>query len=385
MWIPLAFPECILRSRSPFHGSAMLYLSILDYRKEADALRSAYEMDGEERARREKRIRKESGNTPLLLLITCTRIEAYSTDRPVSFESMERAFSLNHIRSMDKRRNLSDVDAIRHFYTLSLGIESPLFGEELILSQIKEARERAIRNRSASSYLLRLSQDVISFAKEMHSKHKIRVFDDGIGKALAERIDRGKKILIIGSGELSRLVAAALVKNGCSVTMTLRDITKTFLLVPGGMAISYDERRDRVGDYDVVISSSSGIYHTFEESDGPLLEGKELYDLAEPYDIPSSLHPVRLRDLNVRMEERDTLVTLLNSEIDKRISFFEKDMEMRKEALKAEDFSISVLRRMNPVIDELLLDMDKRKGLEDALYDCVRKAYIETERKSRKR
>lgn len=363
----------------------MLYLSILDYRKEADALRNAYEMDGEERARREKRIRKESGNTPLLLLITCTRIEAYSTDRPVSFESMERAFSLNHIRSMDKRRNLSDVDAIRHFYTLSLGIESPLFGEEQILSQIKEARERAIRNRSASSYLLRLSQDVISFAKEMHSKHKIRVFDDGIGKALAERIDRGKKILIIGSGELSRLVAAALVKNGCSVTMTLRDITKTFLLVPGGMAISYDERRDRVGDYDVVVSSSSGIYHTFEESDGPLLEGKELYDLAEPYDIPSSLHPVRLRDLNVRMEERDTLVTLLNSEIDKRISSFEKDMEMRKEALKAEDFSISVLRRMNPVIDELLLDMDKRKGLENALYDCVRKAYIETERKSRKR
>ena len=362
----------------------MLYLSCLDCRSDAEALRYAYEMEMEERIKREERIRRENRNVPLLLIITCTRMEAYSIDCPVSFESIERAFSLNHIKSMDKRFSLSGLDALRHFYVLSLGIESPLFGEELILSQIKEARERALRGKSASSYLLRLSQDVIAFSKKMHSSYKIRVFDNSIAAEMARRINVTDKVLIIGSGELSRMVADSLIAKGVSVTMTLRDMKKTFLLSRGVSFISYDDRVGHLKDYDTIISSSSGIYHTLSEDDAPLLKGKVLYDLAAPYDIPSSLNPIRLSDMDIEMPERDRIVSILNSEIDKRISAFNKDIEMKEEAMNAEDFSFSVLRRLKSVISSLSLTDEKEKSLTDALYESIRKAYIEKERKARR-
>ena len=363
----------------------MLYLSVLDYRSDAESLRYAYEMEKDEKMKREERIRRENRNAPLLLIITCTRIEAYSIDHPIAFESIERAFSLNHIKSFDRRSSFSGKEAMRHLYILSLGIESPLFGEELILSQIKEARERAIENKSASSYLLHLSQDVISFSKKMHSSYKIRVFDKEIGTEIAGRIEKGRSVLVIGSGELSRLVASALMEKGISVTMTLRDDEKTFLLSVGAGAIPYDERHCRLKDYDVIISSSSGIYHTLDESDAPALSGKTLFDLSEPYDIPSSLHPIRLSDMDIPMPERKRIIALLSNEVDRRMDAFECDIEMREEAMAAEDFSYSVMRRLRGVIASLSLSSEKEKSLTDSLYDSIRKAYIERERKIRRR
>lgn len=362
----------------------MLYLRELDYRCDAEALKSAYESSFDARVKAEEKIRKENRKTPFILIITCTRIAVYSYGNPISFESIERALSLNHIRSMDKRRKAEGADALRHFYTLSLGLESPLFGEALILSQIKEARERAIRTRNASSYLLRLSQDVIAFAKEMHSRFKIRVFDAQIGDAVASYIDKGKKVLIIGSGELSRIVADALIDKGCKVSMTLRDMDKTFLLSVGTSALSYDERHDRLKDFDVVISSSSGIYHTLDEKDAEALCGKLLFDLAQPYDIPSSLNPVRLSDMNVETPLRDALLSELEGQIEARMDSFNKDIEMKAEAMRAEDFSASVLKRMRFTIRDLCLDDEKEKSLEETLYESIRKAYIENERKFRR-
>ena len=139
------------------------------------------------------------------------------------------------------------------------------------------------------------------------------------------------------------------------------------------------------GYYDVIISSSSGIYHTLDESDAPALSGKTLFDLSEPYDIPSSLHPIRLSDMDIPMPERKRIIALLSNEVDRRMDAFECDIEMREEAMAAEDFSYSVMRRLRGVIASLSLSSEKEKSLTDSLYDSIRKAYIERERKIRRR
>lgn len=363
----------------------MLCLSLLDFRDDALVLRNAYEMSFDERLEREKRIIRENRKTPLLIIITCTRIEVYSENHPISFESIERAFSLNHILSMDKRHSFFEDDALRHFYSLSLGLDSPLFGEDMILSQISEARGRAVATKGSSAYLMRLSQDVISFSKKMHTEHKIRVFDREIGLFFSDNVRKEERVLIIGSGELARLVAEELVKKGCSVMMTLRDTEKTFLIPPGAVAVPYDERRKLLVGADVIISASSGIYHTLDESDKPFLIGKVVYDLAEPHDIPDELAPLRLKELGIRTPVRDMLIETMKGRIEERIKAFKSDIEMREESLRAEDFSISVLRRLSQTIESLGLDSEKRKDLESAIGECTRKAYIEKERMARRR
>ena len=360
----------------------MLYLSLLDFRDDALYLKNAYEMGIQERARREKRIKKEN-NAPLVLLITCTRIEAYSMDRKVSFESIERAFGINHIYAMDKRKSMQDEEALKHLYRLSLGIESPLFGEELILSQMKEAYSRAVNGNGACSYLLRLFKSAVTFSKAMHSKYRIRIFDETVPSELARRIGRKRRVLIVGSGELARMTAIAL-RDGNEVLMTLRDISKTELVPSGVRPVMYEKRHAYAEGSDVIVSASSGIYYTFEEKDKDLLADKELYDLALPFDMPGSLSPVRLSELGVEMPKRDALLRTLDGEIARAIDGFHKDIEMKMEAMNAEDFSISVLRRLNGAIEALSLDEEKRKSLENAIYDSTRKAYIEKERKARK-
>ena len=181
-----------------------------------------------------------------------------------------------------------------------------------------------------------------------------------------------------------RIVADALIDKGCKVSMTLRDMDKTFLLSVGTSALSYDERHDRLKDFDVVISSSSGIYHTLDEKDAEALCGKLLFDLAQPYDIPSSLNPIRLSDMNVETPLRDALLSELEGQIEARMDSFNKDIEMKAEAMRAEDFSASVLKRMRFTIRDLCLDDEKEKSLEETLYESIRKAYIENERKFRR-
>lgn len=360
----------------------MLYLSMLDFRDDAESLRFQYELSYSERKEREEKIRKQNSNARLILLITCTRIEVYS-ERDVSFESIERALGLNHIKCQKRRRKLTSEEAEKHLFLLSLGIDSPLFGEDLILSQIKEARARAIENKGSSSYLNRLFLASITFSKAMHSKYRIRFFEPEIALKLHSDIGNGKNILVIGSGVLARLIATELLKDN-RVKMSLRDISKDFLVPAGAEAISYDDRISYAKGADIIISASSSIYFTIGSEYYDELKGKVIYDLAEPYDVPSIFNPIRLKDLKLELKERAKLLSLLNKETDKALSSFRMDLEMKEEVLRSEDFSLSLLRRLNSVIERLSLTEDDRKSLESAISESAAKAYIESERKIRK-
>ena len=93
---------------------------------------------------------------------------------------------------------------------------------------------------------------------------------------------------------------------------------------------------------------------------------------------------VRLSDMNVETPLRDALLSELEGQIEARMDRFNKDIEMKAEAMRAEDFSASVLKRMRFTIRDLCLDDEKEKSLEETLFESIRKAYIENERKIRR-
>lgn len=360
----------------------MLSVVGFDYMDDVSALRGIYGLPVGRRQEIEKRVYRENRPEAMAMLVTCTRIEFYCfANRPVSFESAERALGLNHLEARSHRYLLEKTDAATHVYMLSSGILSPLFGEDTIVSQISEALGRSISLGQGSSALNRLLSDAVSFSRDLRRTRRMRVFDSSIPERTAQLLEGSSRVLVIGSGELARGVAALLVEKGHDVSMTLRDVGKTFLVVPGARTVAYDDRRKHLGVVDAVVSASSGLYYTLDKNDIPYLEGKKLIDLAVPYDIPDELGPVRLADLDIRTPERDELVSFVSAEAGKRAEAYFSSLSFLDVGVRAEDVALETVRRLHGHVWELDgLTVEQKKDLLDSIGDSVRKAYISKER-----
>ena len=324
-----------------------------------------------------KRIQK-----PLVLLITCDRIELYIEGEFYSFEVLERVLALNTIRIKDFRYSKYREDSIKHLLLLSTGIISPLFGEETIISQLVMAAELSRRTGVISSTLSRLFNMAIAFGKRIKSEYKLEDFDIEVAEKLALKVEDGSSILVIGSGNRARVVAE-LLKNKNKVVMTLRDKDKTFLLPVGVKAISYDERRTAVKDFDVVISATYGLYHTFEIEDFPLLKNKILFDIAPVVDLPQSFKAIRISDLTLDNQRHQRLYLDIERKADSEVESF-VEYQNKAEIVPdvedlAESISYEVVRRVASVIEKVDITEDKKKTLLDTISDSVRKAYISFE------
>ncbi len=186
-------------------------------------------------------------------------------------------------------------------------------------------------------------------------------------------------VLIIGSGNRAKLIADE-IKATRDVYMTLRDEDKTFLLPVGVKGISYDRRKAIVKDFDVVISATYGLYHTFDIEDSSLLENKLVFDLAPVEDIPQNIPAIRIDDLDIKPKRREELYKAIYSLALAEYDNFCKSQE-RAETItsineSAEDLSYDVIRRSYSILEELGLSEEKKKAFLDTLYENVRKAYI---------
>ena len=149
----------------------------------------------------------KSVRCPFVLVITCDRAELISEEK-VSPEILERALSVSPIEAAACRYSISPEDSVRHILLLATGILSPLFGEDTIQGQLTSGAECARLIGSSSPALDKLISSAVSFSRRVHCSRKIRVIDKTIIEKTAETVKDCSKILIVGSGECARLVAA---------------------------------------------------------------------------------------------------------------------------------------------------------------------------------
>ena len=187
---------------------------------------------------------------PFVFFLTCDRAEVIAEGSP-EFGVLERALSLNPAETSQYRYSVQYAE--ERLFLLSSGILSPLFGEDTIQGQLLKGLECARLMGTASSALDKLFLMAVSFSKRIHTEMKLRVFDRCIGTEIMKRLEGISSVLIVGSGEWARELASMLSAH-FDVSMTLRDIGKTFLVPPGVEAVPYDDRRLYAADSDAVIS-----------------------------------------------------------------------------------------------------------------------------------
>lgn len=216
-----------------------------------------------------------------LFLSTCNRVEALCiTDRA---EEARRSLislmsRLGHVRDQDLKTCLyvlEDMEAVKHLFNVASSLDSMVLGEPQILGQIKEAYARATVQKTSGVVLNRLMHRAFHAAKRVRSETDICGAAVSISYAAVELARKifhtleGKKILLIGAGEMAELAARHLLANGVtSITVANRtfdravDLAKRFDARP----VSLEEIGSQLSDVDIVIASTGSPDHLITRS-----------------------------------------------------------------------------------------------------------------------
>ncbi|MCL2046075.1 MAG: glutamyl-tRNA reductase [Oscillospiraceae bacterium] len=237
-----------------------------------------------------------------VIISTCNRTELYASvpleSEPILSrilcEALERNYSEYEGYFMDK----SEDQALEHLCRVASGLDSQIIGDDQIITQAREAIELSRELGCTDSYVEKMFNQAIAAAKAIKTKVILRTL--GVDSVPAAAVDTllsmmpllGKKALVIGNGQMGRLVAQLLVAQGASVTMTLRQYKKGEIVVPDGAdTVLYSERYPIIEKADIVVSATSSPHYTIYREELDKLDRLPtiFIDIAVPRDIEPSI------------------------------------------------------------------------------------------------
>jgi len=141
-----------------------------------------------------------------------------------------------------------------------------VLGETEILGQVKKAYSLAVECGATSRHLNKLFQRAFNVAKEVRTRTNITRGPVSVGSAAADLAEKifGRlsscRVMILGAGETSELVARALMARGAhGIFVSNRSFDRAQLLAEEtcGEAIGFDQWHESFDDIDILVSSTS--------------------------------------------------------------------------------------------------------------------------------
>jgi glutamyl-tRNA reductase len=230
-----------------------------------------------------------------------------------------------------------DEEAVRHLFRVAASLDSLVVGETQILGQVKDAYRQALAQHATGVVLNRLMHCSFRAAKRVRSETAIAVNPVSVSFAAVELAKKifgtldGKKILLIGAGEMAELTGTHLIGNGAEeIIVANRSLSQATLLAEKfhGEAVSLDSLETKLIAADIVISYTGApgfiitadlIRKIHHQRRNRLLF---LIDIAVPRDIEPAASSLE----NVYLYNIDNLQDIVDENMNVR----------KKEAIKAE-------------------------------------------------
>ncbi len=196
-----------------------------------------------------------------------------------------------------------NCDAARHLYRVVSGLESMLVGEAEIQGQIKRAYEGALAKESTGPLTNRLFGAALATGKRVRTETAIgegQLSLPGAAVALArEQLGqlRGRRVVIIGTGETSELTGRALADSGVATVFVAnrrRDRALSLARRYHGTSIPLDELPEALVAADIVVAATASPHLLLEVREiADVMRAREgrallLIDLAVPRDIDAA-------------------------------------------------------------------------------------------------
>lgn len=296
----------------------------------------------------------------LFILATCNRTEIYFEaihtksneiiELLIDFKSIER----NPSEQMVFTSSNSTENSIMHLLKVSSGLESLVFGDAEIISQIKKCHQFSMHYKMQGSLLERALQSVFKTHKRISNETNFRDGTTSVAYKALKAIShtygnahaKSKKILLVGAGDIVKQLFKYNSKfNFNHIHISNRSFEKAIILAQNNQCQTYPWERvlsNNFDDFDVIISAVSNcpdLIHKISPSKKTLL-----IDLAVPCSIDKRLKKMS----NVVFHDLDSISVELEETREHRLeaavavsSIINDEIESYKEWL--EDASVRAL------------------------------------------
>ena len=259
-----------------------------------------------------------------LALSTCNRVEIVAVVKNVPSDQAMNAVIQYWATACNGSPELliediyqySDLDAVKHIFSVASSLDSMVMGEPQILGQLKDAYRSAVEKGTAKTIINRLLHKSFSVAKRIRTETAIASSAVSISYAaveLARKIFgdlRPTKAMLVGAGEMAELAAMHLLRNGVQdIIIANRTLSRARELADslGGEPIQIENMPDRLHEVDIVISSTGSPVSVIRARDVKAVVRKRknkpmfFIDIAVPRDIDpdvNTLDNVYLYDID---------------------------------------------------------------------------------------
>ena len=208
-----------------------------------------------------------------LFLATCNRVEALFTTETAEqaktsvISLMSRLGNIPEESFSSNLYTFEDMEAVMHVFRVASSLDSMVAGEPQILGQIKEAYAQATSQETSGVILNRLMHRAFHVAKRVRTETEISESAVSISYAAVELAKKifyvldGKKVLLIGAGEMAELAAKHLMAQGVSSMVVANRTFERAVQVADSFErarpVSFEEIGAQLIDVDIVVTSTA--------------------------------------------------------------------------------------------------------------------------------
>lgn len=300
-----------------------LFAAGISFKSAAVALREKHAVAPEDRTAVAGRLLATGMVSEAVLLWTCNRVEIYgvAADPAAHLRAMLTCLAGNQPHDGLGAYCHENLDAVRHLFSVTSGMDSMVLGETEIAGQVKEAYERAHAAGHTGRVLNKLFQSAFAATKEVRTTTGIGRGATSVGSVAVQHARSlfgdalpNQTVLVIGAGKMAEACVKHLVKQGVhSLVVANRSLenAKTLADAFGGTAIPFDAIGRALIGVDIVIASTGSPHTILGPTEvAPAMSARParpLYfiDIAVPRDIDpavTSLAGVHLSDIDALEE-----------------------------------------------------------------------------------
>lgn len=276
-----------------------------------------------------------------VILSTCNRVEIYAVLNAESASILKKFIRDYHKYNGDLQNEVYTkvgAEALRHLCMVTSGLDSMVLGESQIFGQVKDSYTKANQFGAVRYTLEHIFAQVFSIVKKIRAKTGIGEKNLSVSYAAVQLARsaftqiEGKKVMILGAGEMGKLTVRNLIDAGISgVVVANRTFHKAVEIAEKfhGIPIMLHEVNEYLSQIDIVISSIScpeyAVTYNMVNQFRELQKGRSLFlvDIS----VPRSIDPEIKNIDNIFLYNIDNLKAVVDSNIKAR----------QKEALKAQN------------------------------------------------
>jgi glutamyl-tRNA reductase len=286
-----------------------------------------------------------------------------------------------------------DAPAVAHLFSVAAGLDSAVLGESEIIGQVKVAWERARTEGASGPALNLLFRHALEAGKRARTdtgiaRHITSVSQAAVSLA-AQRLDglAGRKVLVLGAGEMGEAMALGLAKAGAAeLRLANRTWDRALDLAQrtGGQAVRLLDVPAALAEVDVLLSSTGAAAPLLEVDDIAQIvaarQGRPLLivDIAVPRDIDPAvgqLEGITLLDMDDLRAFADAGTAARKGEVAAVQSLLDDELERYLGATSAREVApmIVALRERAEEVRRTELERfrNRLEGLDEVQLDAI--------------